>query len=164
MRILIVSDSHFKECNEAIALKNPCDILIHCGDSQLNFKHDDLKKYDYKVRGNCDFDTDFPEEVFFECDGIKFYVVHGHKQNVGYSSSNILDSSKDAKFIFHGHTHILSCEELENKVIINPGSVSSSRSNYTETFAILNVENSKYKVEIIDFYSNNIIEVYEGKL
>ena len=42
MRILIVSDSHSKVCNQTIAELNKCDINVHCGDSQLSFFNKDL--------------------------------------------------------------------------------------------------------------------------
>jgi len=164
VRILIVSDSHSKKCNQKIADLNKCDINIHCGDSQLNFSDEDLKCYQYKVRGNCDFDINYPDNCTFKLGDYDFFVTHGHVQDVGFNTSKIIEDSKTAKFIFHGHTHIVRCEEVDGKIIINPGSASSSRSNYTETYAVLEILENKYILEIKDFYTNKNIISKKGQL
>ncbi len=64
MRALIISDSHgwADELKKVIDRhKNEVDVMIHCGDSELEKNHPAIQGMNI-VKGNCDYGDDFPEE------------------------------------------------------------------------------------------------------
>ncbi len=65
MKVLIVSDSHGLEDElEMIAERHgkETDLMIHCGDSELDPSHPALSSY-LTVKGNCDFYGEFKDEI-----------------------------------------------------------------------------------------------------
>lgn len=65
MKILIISDSHgLTDELQTIAKRHAAevDMMIHCGDSELETNHPALEGYKV-VKGNCDFMGDFEEEL-----------------------------------------------------------------------------------------------------
>ena len=142
-RVLIVSDSHglSRELME-IKTRHQVDYHIHCGDSELEYHSEPLQGY-YKVRGNCDFDRNFPEEEIIQLDGMKFLVVHGHLHGVKFGHGTLIARAKevDADVVCYGHTHIALATKEDNHLIINPGSIVYPRGSFPEkTYAILEWE------------------------
>lgn len=65
MNVLIISDSHgLEEELQTIAKRHEAevDLMIHCGDSELETGHPALDPYAV-VKGNCDFTGDFKDEL-----------------------------------------------------------------------------------------------------
>lgn len=65
MNVLIISDSHgLEEELQTIAKRHEAevDLMIHCGDSELETRHPALEPYAV-VKGNCDFAYDFKDEL-----------------------------------------------------------------------------------------------------
>ena len=56
--------------------------------------------------------------------------------------------SLGCQFAFYGHTHIAKYEKLGDVHIINPGSISQSRSNIEETYAELLIEDESKKATL----------------
>lgn len=102
-----------------------------------------LNKYKEKiiaVRGNCDSEVDamlidYPmmsdySIVLFE--GKKLFLTHGHI----YSPENLPPLNKGDLFAY-GHTHIYQAEKLNERFVLNPGSISLPKKGMPNTYGIL---------------------------
>ncbi|KGP90901.1 metallophosphatase [Pontibacillus chungwhensis BH030062] len=139
--VLIVSDSHGLT-EEVQLLKDrhahEVDGMIHCGDSELDYKSAEMDAY-IKVKGNCDFDDEYPEEVQESIQNMSFFVTHGHLFRV---KSTLMPLSyraeeRGAQIICFGHSHIAGAEMVDGKLFINPGSIRLPRNHPEKTYAIV---------------------------
>lgn len=162
-RLMIASDIHgsifyCKKMVEAFE-REKADRLILLGDILYHGPRNDLpKEYEPKqviellnqykdkiicVRGNCDTEVDqmvldFPILADYSViliDDLFIFATHGHK----YNCMN-LPPHKKGDILLHGHTHVpahvISHEECNDMIYINPGSVSIPKNN-TENSYIL---------------------------
>lgn len=56
--------------------------------------------------------------------------------------------SLSCQFAFYGHTHVAKYENIAGVHVINPGSISQSRSNIEETFAELIINDTGSQAEL----------------
>lgn len=151
--VLITSDSHglTKELEE-MKEKHAVDLYIHCGDSELDFDAPELSPF-YKVGGNCDFDSLYPDQEVLDLNGIRFFVTHGHLHQVKGSLTNLSYAAEEhqANVVCFGHTHIAGAEKIGNQLFINPGSIRMPRNRVEKTYAILSWENTDHVQ--VDFYT-----------
>ena len=166
MKYMVISDIHggIYELNKVLELysKEHCSKLLILGDlfdygfdlnredivSKLNLMKDNI----IAVSGNCDnnisdilFDMPYMNEVNLNNKNIT--LTHGHFYNKDYLSN------LDADIILTGHSHIANIEIINDKIFINPGSISKSRSG-ENSFAIID-EN---KVTIRNLYNEILKE------
>ncbi|BDR58789.1 metallophosphoesterase family protein [Xylocopilactobacillus apicola] len=150
MRILICSDAHG---DEAILLdklnKYPdFDHYFYLGDSELMENNLIFDKF-VAVLGNMDY-GDFPETVDLKDRGINFFLTHGHLFEVNRNLENLRAEAKKvgADVICFGHTHLLTVQEIDQQLIINPGSISQPRNFIQEkgTYVILEITDTTYQV------------------
>ncbi len=100
-----------------------------------------LKSEIYAVRGNCEAEVDqmvldFPvmaDYCILSIEGKTFYATHGHIYN-----QNNLPPLQNGDILIHGHTHVLTAEEKEHYILLNPGSVSIPKEGNPPTYAVLN--------------------------
>lgn len=153
MKYMIISDIHggIYELNRVLDIytKEHCSKLLVLGDlfnygidlnrhdiiNSLNLMKDNI----IAVRGNCDnnindilFDMPYINRVNLNNKNI--LLTHGHLYNRNY----LMDV--DSNIILTGHSHKSNIEEINNKIFINPGSISKSRRG-ENSFAIID-ENS----------------------
>lgn len=143
MKIMVASDIHGSAyyCDKMIEAykKEKADKLFLLGDVLYHGPRNDLPK-DYNpkwvikalnklkedilcVRGNCDTEVDqmvlefsiMADYAVFYIDGKMIYMTHGHKN---------IPPLKEGDILLAGHTHVPCCEEKENYIYMNPGSVS----------------------------------------
>ena len=78
MKIVIVSDSHGnREILEKIVLQNPsANIFLHAGDSGLCKL--EISPY-VSVKGNCDYESDFPDKLIIKTPYGNLYMTHGNR-------------------------------------------------------------------------------------
>lgn len=91
MNVLIISDSHgLEEELQTIAKRHEAevDLMIHCGDSELETKHPALEPYAV-VKGNCDFAGDFKDELLLTAGSRKILVTHGHLHGIKQTLLNV---------------------------------------------------------------------------
>ncbi|GMB07426.1 hypothetical protein EDD69_103134 [Thermolongibacillus altinsuensis] len=150
MKVLIVSDSHGLTA-ELTKIRerhqHEIEAVIHCGDSELSAEHVELKDVLY-VRGNCDFEKRFPNEMVHEIDGIRFLITHGHLYNVKMTLMNLYYKAKEvgAKIVCFGHSHIAGSEQIDDVLFINPGSIYLPRLRREKTYVILEIVNQRATV------------------
>ena len=133
-KILVLSDSHsyFDEALKIFEKEKP-DIVIGAGDGikdidELSYVHPEAKYY--MVKGNCDFfDRNHDEENFFEIDGIKIFLTHGHLYSVKRSLSciKVIGKKLNVSLFIFGHTHKPYMETDGDMILFNPGATEDGR-------------------------------------
>lgn len=168
MKYMVISDIHggVYELNKVLDIyfKERCSKLLILGDlfeygfsinrddivNRLNIMKDSI----IAVSGNCDnnikdilFDMPYINKV--DINNKKIILTHGHLYGKEYLSN------LDVDIILTGHSHVSNIEEINNKLFINPGSISKSRRG-ENSFAIIDEE--KVTIRNLD---NEIIEEYK---
>ncbi|WLR44118.1 metallophosphoesterase [Bacillus carboniphilus] len=160
MKALIVSDSHGLN-EELITIKerhiNEVDVMIHCGDSELQKKDDALEGF-VVVRGNCDLNTSFPNDLVQPVDNKNVLVTHGHLYGVKNNLISLKYKAKEAgaNIVCFGHSHIAYVEKIDDLLFINPGSIALPRLFKEKTYAILSVQNDEIEVLFYTDQGRNI--------
>ncbi|MCM3596440.1 metallophosphoesterase [Metabacillus idriensis] len=154
MKVLIISDSHglTDELQEIRKRhEGETDAMFHCGDSELEADHSAIQGYT-SVRGNCDFEGRFANEVIEDVEGYRFFVAHGHLHNVKSTLMNVMYSAKehDAKIVCFGHSHLAGAEYVDNILFINPGSIRLPRMRTEKTYVILEIQNQSAQVTFFE--------------
>lgn len=144
MKALILSDSHgLTELLQEISERhrNDVDMMIHCGDSELEIDAKELKDFNV-VRGNCDFRGEFPEEFIHQADGFKIYATHGHLHEIKQTLQKLYYRCRElgATIACFGHSHMLGAEVIDGILFINPGSILLPRMRKEKTYAILDTD------------------------
>lgn len=162
MKIAVMSDSHGDEETVKIVSSLSADAFFHCGDSELSFNNPVLSKM-HKVRGNCDYDTEFPASILTSIGEKKIFVVHGHEHNVKKSLMKIYYSAieKGADFVLFGHSHLYGAEIKDGILFVNPGSVLLPRGGKEPTYAVIEWDQS-VRVTFKNL-SHNVIDQIEIK-
>lgn len=72
IKIILVSDNHYHDepLQELQKHYRDADYFFHCGDSEMPYKS--LSGF-ARVRGNNDYDYDYPETLVLEVGDIAFY-------------------------------------------------------------------------------------------
>ncbi|MGP7816779.1 metallophosphoesterase family protein [Niallia sp. 01092] len=163
MKVLIVSDSHglVDELGELkIRHKEEVDLFLHCGDSELPANEKAMNGY-ATVRGNCDYEEKYPNELVKEKDGVKIFVTHGHLYGVKSSITSLSYRAKElgAHIACFGHSHFLGMEMIDDILFINPGSLRLPRGRTEKTYVILTIEKNQYTTEVYDFNKGKLTEL-----
>ncbi|MGL6124931.1 MAG: metallophosphoesterase family protein [Metamycoplasmataceae bacterium] len=152
-KLIILSDTHGNtKIIDKILNSNQYDIAIHAGDYECDTNYM-IKHFDYVVRGNNDFDNT-KSELYFEIEGLKFYLQHGHLIGSYSDLDNRIFMEEvikklDVDVIIHGHTHVTKIVNLENnKFIINPGSTLIPRGGSEASYLLATVDNDKIDFEV----------------
>ena len=158
MKALIVSDIHGNYLNmkKVIDDNKEFDYLILLGDilTGNGYKVEELinllNSYNTKiicVRGNCDIDSkliDFSldnDYIITAIDHKIFYLTHGHLYNKD-SFPNL-----DYDVYIQGHTHVAMMDEDNNKLYLNPGSISLPRNGVK---SYIYYEDGEFQLKSVD--------------
>jgi uncharacterized protein len=141
MKVIVVSDSHGStETLTEIAerYQNEVDVMFHCGDSELSKEHPAISPF-ITVRGNCDFETSFPNELIHSINGCKFLVTHGHLYQIKTTLMKLYYQAEEqgAHIVLFGHSHQLGVEKIGNHIFLNPGSIFLPRGRKERTYALI---------------------------
>ena len=153
MKILVFSDSHGNNLNIIKAIKahgDTVDYVFFLGDGIREFWNlkDSFKNTVFVgVRGNCDFDADFKDEVILDISGVRFLLCHGHKYSVKRTLLKLdcyaLENSVDVALF--GHTHVRHNEYIppsdirkKGLYLFNPGTVSRGFMN-DNSFGVIEI-------------------------
>ncbi|WP_415425658.1 YfcE family phosphodiesterase [Staphylococcus borealis] len=165
---LIVSDNHTEPgiLYHIYESHKDAEMLLHLGDSEFEYNDTELSLFK-RVKGNCDFYPEFPNEEVVEAKGIKAFYTHGHLYSVNQTRMHLTEKAKSlgCQFAFYGHTHVAKYEHFSGVHVINPGSISQSRSSIEETFAELLIDEQNMNA-ILNFRNrdNRIIETIEFEI
>lgn len=160
MKALVISDNHREAdiLTAVVAKMGPqVDVLIHCGDSELDPHQDPMRNFQ-AVKGNNDYGLDYPKELLLPAGSERIFVSHGHLQKVNFSLTPLMltGQSQKASIICYGHTHQLGVAQDKGMLILNPGSISFPRGQYAQlggTFAVVEAQSDRF---IVDFYNRQL--------
>ncbi|HEY5585344.1 MAG TPA: metallophosphoesterase [Ruminiclostridium sp.] len=157
MKVLVMSDTHGYIINakEAIDRNPDIEMVLHLGDycrdaAQLSQLYPNIR-FEY-VYGNCDIGIGaISAEKTIEIEGKRIFMTHGHKYSVKWDYNRILAKAEmeNAEVILFGHTHVSAIDNVNNILIVNPGSISESRSRNPESYSILEISKYNIKSDIV---------------
>ena len=133
MRVLIVSDTHGRHngLDRALQEAGDIDMLIHLGHVEGGEEYIDTVEgcEERIVRGNNDFFSDLPRVEEFYIGKYKIFITHGHSYYVSLDPEYIREEGKARKadIVMFGHTHRPFFEEMDEIIVLNPGSLSFPR-------------------------------------
>ncbi|MFA5467312.1 MAG: metallophosphoesterase [Candidatus Izemoplasmatales bacterium] len=160
MKFLVFSDNHRNREYLQEMLKNHknIEVVISLGDSEMSEAELTVLGV-FGVRGNYPFEPRFPYELNLEFGGVRFLFVHGHLYNVKNTLSNLVDKAiaLDVDIVFYGHTHVAKISDHEGVILVNPGALSSSRSAYPPSYALIETKEQEVVIKIIDSRSESTI-------
>lgn len=146
MKILVMSDTHenYPLAMAAVDLASPIDAVIHLGDccsdaDQLSLVLDVPL---IRVAGNCDFDSEVPREIVWECEGKRILLLHGDRYGVKTGLSKLEKHAAEigVDAVLFGHTHLAAVISLSGMLFVNPGTLTKSCAN--KSFAIVEVSSN----------------------
>lgn len=160
MKVMCISDIHGNiEClNKAIEKyrEENAEKLIILGDfSSYYFSSSDFEVAEIlnnmagsitAVKGNCD--SSQADELFnfglgylktIDVNGIKVTLTHGHIYNRNSLPENC------GKIFLSGHTHVGMIEQIGERIIANPGSISKPRGGTKKSYIIIDEEKIELK-------------------
>ena len=157
MKILVISDTHGDtDKAEAVLKKNDdIDLIIHLGDyfrdaQKISSNYPNIPiEYIY---GNSDFMIgDVPSEKLLEYEGKKIFITHGHRYSVKWDYDKLHKKAQETgvDLLMFGHTHIAEFVEGKSYIILNPGSISDSRGDSTESYAIIEINDGKLDITLM---------------
>lgn len=165
MKYLFISDAH-GDRDILIRLfayyREQVEQIFYNGDSELQ-ANDPVFKDVLIVRGNMDFDDNYPSENVYQGRNIIFQT-HGHLYGVNFSLTKLLRaaSKANAQIVTFGHTHQLGVEVINNILVLNPGSISQPRGEFTRlggTYALVDVNGTNYDVQYYNRQNEPIKEL-----
>lgn len=138
MKIIVLSDSHGDRMTIEHVAKEAADAYFHCGDSEIA-ESDPVFQSMFKVRGNCDMDHAFPNEVEATVGTKKVWMVHGHHHNIKSSLMTLFykANEKEVDIVLFGHSHLYGAEVRDGILFVNPGSVLLPRGGNPATYAVI---------------------------
>ena len=129
MKIAIFSDSHGRMDHMIAAMEEEQpNHVFFLGDNMRDGKTLAKLYPDTPMeilRGNCDFGPG-PDELVVELDGVRFLLVHGHRQGAKSGTSGLLAAGRQAQadMVCFGHTHHgMNQWNGERPWLFNPGTV-----------------------------------------
>ena len=149
MLIAVISDSHGNRISIDKVKKriSSADVLLFLGDGEEDLREitEEFKGEVYAVRGNCDFNGKYPEEMIIEIKGKKIFMCHGHKYGVKYGYNSIYYKGKEigADIVLFGHSHLPIIEEYYGLTLMNPGSISHGMGRVDKTLGYIELEDDK---------------------
>lgn len=153
MKLLVLSDTHgdIQSMEQVIAHRQDVNAIIHCGDSELDYSYFKDSPV-HVVRGNCDMDPRFPEELMLPIEEETIYIAHGHKHQVKSTLMPLYYRAQEvqASIVCFGHSHVLGAEVSNGVLFVNPGSLRMPRGRMEKSYALIEKLESNWR---INFYT-----------
>ncbi len=147
-----LSDTHGNQnFDMLLAATKDAEFYAHLGDYTRDC--DALKaatdKKVYGVKGNNDFNHDYPLEEIITVGGVRILLLHGHTLGVKYSLDRLMYSAMErgVKCVLYGHTHVSDITMERGVFLVCPGSFSRFRPSY----ARITVEDGIIRPDIFVF-------------
>ena len=161
MKVVVFSDAHGRKIIvERILSFNPdADYVISLGDSELPL--DFLMDLNIiAIKGNYPRDAGFAYESSLEIEGKKLFLTHGHKFGVHKTLLKLIKHTLilGSNIVLYGHTHIARVDKVNDMLVINPGSIKSSRSEKSPSYVILEITEDSVDYTFKEAETNITIE------
>lgn len=148
---ILISDNHTEQgiLYDVLQHHKDVDVAIHLGDSEFSYDDTELSQF-YRVKGNTDFYPEFPNEEVVQANGVRAFCTHGHLYSVNRSRMQLAEQAKahECQFAFYGHTHVAKHETIGGVHVVNPGSISQSRSSIEESYVELIIDETIGQAEL----------------
>ena len=162
MKLVVFSDVHGESgiISHILDKNKDADYVLSLGDAEVDLDflvHNDI----VMIKGNSRHDAGFVFERELVVDGVKIFMVHGHKHGVNHGLDKLAKLAFNEKYdvVLFGHTHIVNQQKLGGIQFLNPGSCARPRNHLPPTYLILEIENKEIKWMFKDSLSNSTIEV-----
>ncbi|WP_270179491.1 metallophosphoesterase [Alkalihalobacillus sp. CinArs1] len=164
MKILVVSDNHSssEELQNLVRRhQEEVECMVHCGDSEFDYDDSRMTSFQLRVRGNCDFDTRYPENVAETVGGKTVFATHGHLYGVKMNLMNLAYKAEEtgADLVCFGHSHEATVHFDSNILFLNPGSISLPRKPTIKTYAIVEWVHDEVQVVFYDHQGERVDEL-----
>lgn len=166
--ILLLSDTHSCIDEHIMKYVAQADEVWHAGDIGDLTVTDTIKKVKplRAVYGNIDgaeARLEFPEEQFFECEGMKVYMIHigGYPGKYKASVKQRIMTEHPGIYIC-GHSHILKVQydQMLGVLHMNPGAAGISGFHQVRTMLRFKIDQEKISdLEIIEWSKNKKAEL-----
>ena len=157
-RIGLISDTHGSLDPRVFEYFKDCDEVWHAGDFGEGVA-EQLQSFKplRGVYGNIDgqkIRSDFPEHIFFDCDGLKVLMIHigGTPGNYYPQAKKSIELNKPTLFIC-GHSHILKVmqDKNYNMLYMNPGAAGNHGFHKMRTVLRFGIKDKKIEnLEVIE--------------
>src|SRR2546429_9107672 len=142
MKIFVLADTHNKLPQKVVDLAHDAEEIWHLGDVCEPTITDDLSTIGLPltvVRGNCDWNEDWPLVVDLKRAGLKFRLQHIPPDV----------PPDDVDVVLHGHTHVPRNEKRGGVLFLNPGCVTRPNQGSPAMLAWLQIANGKIKWQLV---------------
>jgi len=142
LRILALADTHNKLPKKILDLAREADEIWHLGDVCEPTISGDLEALGPPVtivRGNCDWNEDWPLVVDLKRNGLKFRLQHIPPDV----------PPGDVDVVLHGHTHVPRNEKRGGVLFLNPGCVTRPNRGSSASVAWLEVRGGKAQWRLV---------------
>lgn len=175
MKILITSDTHgyYGRISDLILAEGDFDLMLHAGDGVEDCKNIFFEtglNY-YVVKGNNDFFSNETYNKIIDLDGHKILLTHGHKENVDFSMSGLIEKAKQSScdIVIFGHIHRYVEIKRTDILILNPGSPSLPRDGKASAMIMTTEKGIKIEKVLLDWGDKmsgliNLISEYSSRL
>jgi hypothetical protein len=166
MKIVVFSDNHqdVASVDRILFLHPDAERMISLGDSEMS-ESELTKRNIFGVCGNYPFEPKFPDQLLFEFEGHRTFITHGHhfyvKTGLYYLTTQALELHCDLALF--GHTHRYLITEQDGVILVNPGSTAYPKGTGKKTYAVIQIETNRIKVEIMDLHSGIPLLTYVKK-
>jgi uncharacterized protein len=148
MKILVVADTHNKLPAAVLDLASGANEIWHLGDVCEPTIIDDLEALGRPltvVRGNCDWNSDWPLVVDLKRSGLRFRLQHIPPEI----------APDDVDVVLHGHTHVPRKERRRGVLFLNPGCVTRPNRGSPKSVAWLEIQNGKINWRLVSLGSGD---------
>ena len=143
-KILVIADTHDKLPSRVTELAKDVDEIWHLGDVCDQIILDELRAIGPRVtvvRGNCDYNSEWPLVVDLRRGGLRFRLQHIPPEQ----------PPTDIDIVLHGHTQVPRNERRGNVLFLNPGCVTRPNRGSPRSVAELTIADGKVNFRLITF-------------
>lgn len=143
LRIFVLADTHNKLPPVVVELAYEADEIWHLGDVCEPTITNDLEAIGPPltvVRGNCDWNSDWPLVIDLTRESLKFRLQH--------IPPDVPPGEVDV--VLHGHTHVPRNERRKGVLFLNPGCVTRPNRGSPRSVAWLEVSNGKINWKLVE--------------
>ena len=150
--IVAISDSHgnAQALHQLKGLFSECDFIVHLGDGARDMKdfYNDFGNKIYQVNGNCDVLSFGLKHFVLEVEKVKILLTHGDEYGVKSGLSRLVNFAKElgCRVVLYGHTHEAKIQEINDVLLINPGSLSYFTAEKSIAYVVINGEKVVAKI------------------
>jgi putative phosphoesterase len=144
MKIFVLADTHNKLPQTLLELAAGADEIWHLGDvcePTITFDLEAIGPPLIVVRGNCDWNEDWPLVVNLTRESLRFRLVHIPPEV----------PPENVDVVLHGHTHVPRNEKRRGVLFLNPGCVTRPNRGAPRSVAWLEIVDGKIKWKLVEF-------------